>query len=391
MTAGRPTIVQIITQLELGGAQEIALLFGRHLRERGFDVHLVAGRGGMLDDEARRTFGDAFHHDDFLGRAVRPRDDLASVRSRAALLRRLRTGPGGTMIVHTHSSKAGIVGRWAAWLAGAEIRVHSIHGFGFNEWQPWRTRRLYQAAEQVTAPITHAFCPVSEANRRVAERLGLLRGGTPAVVLPAAIDVDEYTPRNGEGLAVRGELGLAAATPLVGMIACLKPQKAPLDFAKVAARVRSTHPQTHFFLAGDGMLRPEMEAEITRLGLGDRFHLLGWRRDVRALLGAADVLVLTSLWEGLPRVVLQAMAAAKPVVATRVDGTPEAIDEGRSGFLLEPHDVEGVAERIGRLLADPSLAREMGEAGRRRVEDFSVPTMLGKLDALYEQLLARHA
>jgi glycosyltransferase involved in cell wall biosynthesis len=390
VTALRPTIVQIITQLELGGAQEIALLFSRHLRERGFDVHLVAGRGGMLDDEARQTFGDAFHQDDLLARTVRPLDDLASVRSVATLLRRLRAA-GGTMIVHTHSSKAGIVGRWAGWAAGAEIRVHSIHGFGFHPWQRWPTRKVFQAAEQLTAPITHAYCPVSEANRRVAERLGLLRGNKPAIVLPAAIDVEQYEPRQGEGGEIREELGLAPSTPLVGMVACLKPQKAPLDFVKVAARVRAAFPAAHFFVAGDGILRAEMEAEIERLEVGDRFHLLGWRRDVRALLGAADLLVLTSLWEGLPRVALQAMAAAKPVVATRVDGTPEAIEEGRTGFLLDPHDVEGFANRIGQLIASPGLAREMGDAGRRRVEDFGVPAMLEKLGALYEQLLARHA
>jgi glycosyltransferase involved in cell wall biosynthesis len=134
-----------------------------------------------------------------------------------------------------------------------------------------------------------------------------------------------------------------------------------------------------------------MEAEIERRDLRDRFHLLGWRRDVRCLLGAADAFVLTSLWEGLPRVVLQAMAAAKPMVATRVDGTPEALEEGRSGFLLDPHDVEGLADRVSRLIGDPDLAREMGKEGRRRVTDFSVPVMLEKLEALYEQLLSRHA
>ncbi len=118
-------------------------------------------------------------------------------------------------------------------------------------------------------------------------------------------------------------------------------------------------------------------------------HLLGWRRDVSRLLGAADVLVLTSLWEGLPRVVLQAMAASKPIVATRVDGTPEAIAEGESGFLLEPHDVVGFAERIGRLIEDPILARRMGEHGRRRLSPFLVPVMLSKLDRLYDDLLAQ--
>jgi glycosyltransferase involved in cell wall biosynthesis len=269
--------------------------------------------------------------------------------------------------------------------------VHSIHGFGFHSWQHWSTRKVLQAAEQLTAPITHAFCPVSEANRRVAERLGLLRGSKPAVVLPAAIDVQEYEPRDGEGRKIREELGLSPATPLVGMVACLKPQKAPLDFVKVAARVRTASPAAHFFIAGDGILRTEVESEIERFDLTDRVHLLGWRRDVRALLGAADLLVLTSLWEGLPRVALQAMAAAKPVVATRVDGTPEAIEEGRTGFLLDPHDVAGLANRISHLIANPHLAREMGDAGRRRVEDFGIRAMLQKLGALYEQLLARHA
>jgi glycosyltransferase involved in cell wall biosynthesis len=391
VSAPLPAAVHIITQLELGGAQEIALLFCRHLRTVGFDVHLVAGHGGMLDGEARQMLGDAFHHDANLARTVRPLDDLTSVRSLTSLLRELRMKSGRPMIVHTHSSKAGIVGRWAAWLAGVEIRVHSIHGFGFNEWQPWWVRRTYQAAEQVTAAITHAFCPASEANRRVAEAVGLLRGDKPAVVLPEAIEIEEYVPREGEALRARAELGLAGDTPLVGMVACLKPQKAPLDFVKIAARVQSAHPQAHFFLAGDGMLRSEMESEIARCGLSDRFHLLGWRRDVRALLGAADILVLTSLWEGLPRAVLQGMAASKPIVATRVDGTPEAIEDGRNGFLLAPHDVDGFAERVARLIVDPRLACDMGREGRRRVDEFSVSTMLHKLERLYEQLIERRA
>jgi glycosyltransferase involved in cell wall biosynthesis len=383
------TVVHIVTQLELGGAQEITLLFCRHLAERGLDVHLVAGRGGLLDAEAERIPALSVHFDDSLVRAVNPRQDVACLVSLARLLRRLRGASGRPMIVHTHSSKAGILGRWAAYAAGVKVRVHSIHGFGFHDWQPWWKRRSYQLTEQVTAKITHAFCAASEANRRVATRLGLLRGGKPSVVLPEAIEVSDYEPREDEGRKIRDELGLAPATPLVGMIACLKPQKAPLDFVKVAARVRAADPESHFFLAGDGILRPEMEAEIDQLALRDRFHLLGWRRDVRGLLGAADVLVLTSLWEGLPRVVLQAMAAGKPIVATRVDGTPEAVADGESGFLLEPHDVTGFAERVSRLIRDPELARRMGGEGRRRVEEFSATVMLEKLDALYEELLSR--
>lgn len=389
MTMPRATVVHIITQLELGGAQEIALLFCRHLARHDFHVHLVAGRGGILDDEAGRSPGISFHHDDHLVRPVRPAEDLRCLGSLTELLRQLRRGAAAPMIVHTHSSKAGIIGRWAAWRAGAEIRIHSIHGFGFHAAQPWATRAAFQLAERVTAPITHAFCPASEANRRVAERLGLLRQGQPTVVLPEAIEAAEYEPGPGDASEIRSELGIPLDAPLVGMIACFKPQKAPLDFVRVAARLGETHPAAHFFLAGDGVLRPAIEAEVRRVSLERRVHLLGWRRDVRRLLGAADVLVLTSLWEGLPRVVLQAMAASKPIVATRVDGTPEAIAEGESGFLLEPHDVVGFAERIGRLLEDPVLARRMGEEGRRRLTPFLAPVMLAKLDRLYDDLLAR--
>lgn len=384
----KPTVAHVVTQLELGGAQEITLLFCRHQIARGLDVHLVTGRGGLLDAEAEKIPGLSIHFDDSLVRTVDPLSDLACLRSLARCLRQLRASSAGPMIVHTHSSKAGILGRWAAFAARAEIRVHSIHGFGFHPWQPWWLRRTYQLAEQVTAPITHAYCPASEANRRVARSLGLLRGDKPSVVLPEAIDLAAYEPRAAETQRVREELALGSDVPLAGMLACLKPQKAPLDFVRVAARVRAERPEARFFLAGDGMLRRETEAEIDRLGLGEAFHLLGWRRDVRALLGAADVLVLTSLWEGLPRAVLQAMAAGKPVVATRVDGTPEAVTDGENGFLLEPHDVDGLADRVSRLLGDRALARGMGEQGRRRIAPFSAPAMLENLDSLYDRLLA---
>jgi glycosyltransferase involved in cell wall biosynthesis len=391
MTMTRATVVHVITQLELGGAQEISILFCRHLSRRGFDVHLVAGRGGILDDEARAIDGVSLHHDENLVRPVDPLRDLRCLGSLARLIGDLRRRSRGPMVVHTHSSKAGVLGRWAAWIAGAEVRVHSIHGFGFHDALPWNARMAFRTAERVTAPITHAFCPASEANRRVAERLGLLRAGQPAVVLPEAIEASQYEPKPQDAIVVREELGIGTNTPLVGMIACFKPQKAPLDFIRACARVAAVHHSAHFFVAGDGVLRPEVEAEIGSLGLEARMHLLGWRRDVRRLLGAADVLVLTSLWEGLPRVVLQAMAAAKPVVATRVDGTPEAVTDGENGFLLEPRDVDGFADRIGRLLGDPSLAERMGREGRSRLSPFLASSMLERLDRLYDDLLARWA
>ncbi|MGH2728321.1 MAG: glycosyltransferase, partial [Actinomycetota bacterium] len=244
--------MQLITQLELGGAQEIALFFARHLDRGRYRVHLIAGSGGLLDEDARSIPDLTFEHEPHLVREMRPATDLRCLRSLTGRLRRFRKAFPEPMIVHTHSSKAGILGRWAALAAGVEIRVHHIHGFGFHSGQPWPIRRALQAAEQLTAPITHAFCPVSEANRSVAEELGLLRGNRTALVLPPGIDAREYEPEPEEGARFREELGIPPDVPLIGMIACLKPQKSPRDFVRVAGRVAPRHPDAHFFIAGDG-------------------------------------------------------------------------------------------------------------------------------------------
>ena len=126
--------------------------------------------------------------------------------------------------------------------------------------------------------------------------------------------------------------------------------------------------------------------EIARHGIGDRVHLLGWRRDVESVYAAMDIFLLTSLWEGLPRSVLQARASGLPVVATAVDGTPEAVRDGDTGFLVEAHDVEGAAERVLRLLDDPELRRRMGEAARLEMEEFRIQSMVERQDELYRRL-----
>ena len=383
------TVVHVITQLELGGAQEITLVTCRRLDRRRFRVHLIHGPGGLLDDEASHLPETQVDCDGNLLRAIHPASDLRCLGSLTRRLRAIRRrSQGRPMIVHTHSSKAGIIGRWAARLAAADVIIHSIHGFGFNDRQPSWQRSFFQGLERLTAPITHAFCPVSAANLEVARRLGLLARGQRSLVLPSGIDPEEYRPRGGH--ALRAELGVGSETPLAGMIACLKPQKAPLTFVRVAALLAPRLPEAHFFIAGDGELRGDVQRAIADHGLERRFHLLGWRRDVPSLLDASDVLVLTSLWEGLPRVALQAMAAAKPIVASAVDGTPEAVIDGVTGHLLAPDDLSGFAERLERLLRSPELRRSMGTAAYARLADFRIELTMQKLEAFYEELLHGH-
>jgi glycosyltransferase involved in cell wall biosynthesis len=160
-----------------------------------------------------------------------------------------------------------------------------------------------------------------------------------------------------------------------------------LDFVRVAAKVAQEETDVHFLLVGDGALRPNIESEVRRHGLEGRLLLLGWRRDIPEILQDTDVLVLTSLWEGLPRVLPQAMAVGVPAVVTEVDGSPEAIVDGVNGFLVRPKDVETMAQRIIQLIRDPDLRRKMGEEGRKRVGEFDIREMVRKQEEFYSELL----
>ena len=384
MTRRPVPVVHVITRLELGGAQQNTLHTVSHLDRARFAPVLVCGPGGLLDDEARALRDVTLHFLPRLVRAISPAADLASAAALQRILRPL--GAHGPVVVHTHSSKAGIVGRWAAQRARVGPVVHSIHGYGHDAIRNPLVRRLTLATERYMARHTDAFVSVSLANLEQGRALGLL-GDAPASVIRSGIDVADFARADGLRAAARAELGYADDTPVVGMIACLKPQKAPLDFVELAARVAAERPDARFFVAGDGELRGAVEAAIAERGLGERLRLLGWRRDVPALLGALDVSVLTSRWEGLPRVCPQAMAAGRPVVASAVDGTPEAVVDGRNGRLFQPGDVARGAAAVLELLADPELRRRYAAAGRVAVAEFTQERMVSDQERLYEQLL----
>ena len=377
-------VVHIITQLELGGAQQNTLTTVARLDRARFAPQLVCGMGGMLDDEARRL-GVPLHFLPDLVRPVSPGRDLRARRAIAGILRPL--AQAGPVVVHTHSSKAGILGRAAAASVGARPVVHTVHGFGHEALRPGLQRAVGLWMERRAARQTDAFLSVSRANIERGRALGLF-ADRPVHLVRSGIDVADFGRASQLRDAARAGLGVPAGAPLIGMIACLKPQKAPLDFVALAAEVARARPEARFVLAGDGELRPDVERAVAAAGLGARFALLGWRRDVPALLGALDVLVLTSLWEGLPRVCPQAMAAGKPIVASAVDGTPEAVVDGRNGFLFEAGDVRRASESVLRLVREPGLAARLGAAGRAAVAEFDEGLMVAEQERIYAALLA---
>lgn len=381
----RLKVVHIITRLELGGAQQNTLYCCSHHDPDKYEVTLIAGAGGYLDEEAKKN-ADRYrtHFLRSLKHPLRPWWDLLALLKIAYLLRKKKAD-----IVHTHSSKAGILGRWAAKLAGVPTIIHTVHGWGFYPGQFFLLRWFYQFFEGWTAAFTDALITVSEDNKKEGMASGIGRVEQYRVI-HSGIQPDRFVLPSAQARKVRRRWG-TASRPRVLILSNFKAQKSPLDAVKAADDLARRMPQCLFLWAGDGPLRAQMEREIELRGLKNNFRLLGWREDIADLLAACDVLLLTSLHEGLPRVVLQAMAAGKPVVATAVNGTPEAVEDGVTGYLHEPHDALGMAESLFRILSDKPLAKRMGLAGRRKLQGtFLIGEMLSEIEKLYDELVQRN-
>lgn len=386
-------VCHIITKLELGGAQQNTLFTIQHLDRRKFQPALITNPNGILIAEARQYADIPITYIPQLVREIRPHLDISALFQIRAVLQREQCATPG-IIVHTHSSKAGILGRWAAKMAGVRHIVHSVHGFGFHPYQSALTRTLYTALERLTSGITSHFIAVSQSNISTGIRTGifsqsrvsLIRSGIDIARFRQIADLPESEKkRRREELLAKLRLG--SHTKIVGMIACFKPQKAPLDFIKVMARVVEQIPDAHAIMAGDGELRPHIEALIAKLGLESAISLLGWRDDIPELMNLCQVVALTSRWEGLPRVCPQAMAAGIPLVATRVDGIPEALHHGENGFLVEPGQIQEMADHLIFLLSQPEIAKRMGRAGQDLVDEFDIHHMVTQQEVLYERLL----
>ncbi len=375
-------IVHVITRLELGGAQENTLYCVAHHDRSRYEVGLVAGRGGILDPEARAIADAEVDLVGWLRHPLHPLwDPVALLRLAAALRRR------AVDVVHTHSSKAGIVGRVAARLARVPAVVHTAHGWSFHDEQPPPLRLLYRTLERAAGAITDRVVVVAESDRAKGIAAGIARPERYRLVR-SGIDAGAYRRGSVPREETRRSLGFAPEDFVVGTLACLKQQKAPLDFVEAARIARGRDPRFRFFIAGDGPLREAVERRIRETSMRDSIRLLGWRRDVVDLLHAMDAFVLTSRFEGLPRAVLQAMAAGVPVVATAVDGTPDVVRDGETGLLVPPGRPEAAADRLLSVAADPDAARRRAERATAVLdEEFDLRAMVRRVEAIYAEVL----
>jgi glycosyltransferase involved in cell wall biosynthesis len=379
------TICHIITKLELGGAQEVALYAVSHLDRTRFRPVLVAGPGGLLTEEARRLPRVQTVILPTLGRRIHAVTDVLAFLHLVILLRRMKP-----VIVHTHSSKAGILGRWAAWCARVPVIVHTVHGFGITPAQPLWMQRLFVLLERITGWITAHWITVADVDLDKGRQWGLFDRNV-STIRPGIDPSPFQRPLNREARRdLREEMGIGSGEYLIGTVACLKPQKAPEHVIAVARLVCARMPGARFVLIGDGELRTLIESLIQQHGLQDKVRLAGWRRDIARLMGCFDLLLLTSRWEGLPRVMLEAAAAGLPIVATRVGGVEEAVVRPDRTRLYEAGDIDGLAAGIEALLSTSgkSAAREVGHE-YLLPKKFHIEEMVKQYQSLYDRLLSQ--
>ena len=377
-------VCHIITRLIVGGAQENTLLTCARLDRDRYDVTLISGPQtgpeGELHTDALR-FGLEPIVEPTLVREVNPPKDAACLVRLVWHLRHIRPD-----IVHTHSSKAGVLGRLAARIAQVPMIVHTVHGWGFHDRSPAPARTLYVQLERWLAKRTNTIIVVTDRDRETGlrEKIGVQEQYR---IVRSGFDLQVFRRPSIDPCKIRLDLGIPESAKIVGTVGRLSPQKNPLSFLRIAARVLQAGHDAHFVMVGDGPLCAKVISLAEQLGLTRRLHLTGIRRDVPALLNAFDIFLLTSLWEGLPKVIPQAMAAGVPVVASGADGITEIVRNGQNGLTAPPGNDEALSAHVLELLANPQLASSLAEAAGEGVAEYDLQTMIDQLDELYSHLM----
>ncbi len=380
---GRMRIVHIITRLIVGGAQENTLLSCEGQHDLGHEVTLITGpaigpEGSLM--ERARAYGYRVEVIDEMRRAIQPIGDFQTCRRLIRRLRELKPD-----VVHTHSSKAGIIGRWAARRAEVPTVVHTIHGLAFTASTSPMANSIYKLLERRAAPISTRIVCVADAMQKqsLAAKIGRRE---QYVTVYSGMRIEPFLSPPSPQQTVRHALGLKEDDVAVGTIARLFHLKGHEDLLEIAPALCKRIPGLKFLWIGDGLLRPVFERRIAEMGLRDRFILTGLVPPERIpeLTAAMDILVHPSRREGLARALPQGALAGKPVITYDIDGNAEALLENKSGFVIPPFDREKLFDAIAVLAEDAPLRQAMGEAGRELARHrFDARTMVRELERVY--------
>jgi glycosyltransferase involved in cell wall biosynthesis len=382
-------IAHVITRLILGGAQENTLLSCEDLlRIHGDDVLLVTGpplgpEGSLL--ERAHQNGVPVEILPALRREIHPLRDWQSYFQIKRAIRSFQPE-----VVHTHSGKAGLLGRTAAHALGVPAIVHTVHGAPFHPYQGRGARAVFRACEGFAAKRCDALVSVADAMTDLMVDAGVAPRSKFTTVY-SGMEVEPFLAANEHRAETRAALGYRDEHVVVGKVARLFHLKGHEYLVRAAQQAVQAQPNLRFLLVGDGILGDVIRQQVREAGLSDHFQFTGLvpPQRIPALLGATDVVVHTSLREGLARVLPQALIAGKPVISYDVDGAREVVITEETGILLPPKAVEELSAALVRLAADPALRARLGAEGRRRfTEQFRHEHMSRQLRDLYERVLA---
>jgi len=358
-------ILRIISRLAVGGSTYHAIVLTAHQDKEVFDCVLVRGtegetEGSMLEFARQKGLKSICYIPE-MEREISLKRDILAFWKLFCLIRREKPD-----IVDTHQSKAGALGRLAALLAGTKVTIHTIHGHVFYDFFGKLKSSLIVLVERLLARHSSLLVAVSE---NVRKEILAFKVGTPekVITVPYGIELDKYLSIDGHRGELRRELGLSERDIVIGNVQRLVPTKGHRYLFKGIQLLKESAPEVRFVIAGDGEMRGELEQLAEDLGLKENIYFLGFRKDVDNIYADSDALIFPSLTEGAPFAIIEALASARPVVATDVGGISELIDEGKCGFVVPAKDPRALTEALLKLIRDEGLRKSFGENARSKV------------------------
>lgn len=369
-------VLQLITRLDKGGAPRVFFQLIRGLTEQGIEIVMASGPSQQPEEdpgEFSQRLHIPYHPLSHLRRDIAPVHDCLALFQIIALIRRERPA-----LLHTHTTKAGILGRIAGGVTHTKT-IHTPHGHLFYGYFGKAKEQLYVLLERLAARFCERTITISEDERREYLKKGI--GDEHKVVtIYNGIDMDRFP---GDGKRVRRELGIAPQAPVVGYVGRLEEVKGPHLFIDAAMKIGKVYPQAHYLMVGDGPMKDELRKKARGV---PHLHIMGYRTDIADCIAALDILLITSLNDGFNLAAVEAMASSKPIVATAVGGLPEVIGDG--GILVRPGDTTRMAQEAIALLNSSRLRKEMGAEGRKRAEAlFDWNVCLKKTIDIYHQTM----
>ena len=372
-------ILHVITHLPIGGAQDNTLYTVELLDKEKYDISLCCNLDGELVERAKKVEAVKLFDIPFLGREVSPYRDIRAFLSLYKLFKE-----EDFTIIHTHSSKAGLLARLAAVLNKTPIVIHTIHGFAFNDFMNMFKKNFFIYVEKLLAKWTDVLITVSNLNKKKIIDLNIAHENKIKNIY-SGIDLRLFTNKRNDDF--RKELNLENAHLLLGSVGRLSDQKDPITMIEAFGIISKPFPNAHLALVGDGKLKGKILEKIDKLKLNGKVHLTGNKNKPWSVYHSMDLFIMSSIYEGLGRSITEALSCGVPVVCTDVEGVPEIVRDNITGILVPPKDSNKLADGIIRTLNDMETAKKMAEEGRRFVNDnFDVNKMVNDIDSIYNTL-----